>query len=499
MPLLNVAVPAALWLWLCWHLHFDWSLNAQYNYGWAVPFLAIFLLYIRWKSRPVPTANDTVAAQAAIWILLFLLLPIRVVEEANPDWRFLSWVLALLVVTVTLIELRRVGGPSWVRHFAFPICFTLVAVPWPVLFEHGVVQALTRAVAYIAVDVAGWIGIAANQVGNIIQLTNGFVGVDEACSGVKTLQASLMVSLFLGELLMLTKTRRVMLVVVGCAWVLACNVVRATTLMVIAARSGFPALEHWHDLVGSAVLILGMGGLAGAALLLQRHGKPNSPRRSAALPKRFATTQSVAALAWLAFVFAGSELWYRAHERHLIPQPPWTVEWPRGSELTPIATSTAAILHYDDASSASWRDVSNEWWGFFARWEPRRAALQLVRSHSPEICLPATGRTFVRELAPAEVIAADRQLRFRVYEFVQEGRPLFVFVSIAEDKHARGAREGSVTQWSAGGRIAAALHGQRNLGQRLLELAMLGPRNENEARESLVETARQMVRLAPTG
>ena len=38
-------VPAALWLWLFFHLHVEWTLNPQYNYGWAVPFLCAFLIW----------------------------------------------------------------------------------------------------------------------------------------------------------------------------------------------------------------------------------------------------------------------------------------------------------------------------------------------------------------------------------------------------------------------------------------------------------------------
>src|SRR5205085_1552998 len=44
-PLVNIFAPwiavAAVWLWLFSHLHIEWSLNPQYNYGWAIPFLAL--------------------------------------------------------------------------------------------------------------------------------------------------------------------------------------------------------------------------------------------------------------------------------------------------------------------------------------------------------------------------------------------------------------------------------------------------------------------------
>src|SRR5204863_8555849 len=101
LPLVKIFAPwiatAALWVWLFFHLQVEWTLNPQYNYGWAVPFLALLMFWFRWQRRPVawPATQHRSKARWAAWAILLLLLPIRVVEEANPDWRFLSWLLAL--------------------------------------------------------------------------------------------------------------------------------------------------------------------------------------------------------------------------------------------------------------------------------------------------------------------------------------------------------------------------------------------------------------------
>jgi hypothetical protein len=136
------------------------------------------------------------------------------------------------------------------------------------------------------------------------------------------------------------------------------------------------------------------------------------------------------------------------------------------------------------------------WWGFFARWKPERVALQLVRSHSPEICLPATGRTFERELPPFSFNDGDLTLSFRPYEFVQNDRRLFVFVAIQEDKTPSDKRVNSL-EWNTKGRLRAAWNGQRNLGQRLLEIAIIGFDDYFRAREAVVNAAREIVREIP--
>lgn len=496
-------VPAILWLWLFFHLHYEWSLNPQYGYGWAVPFLAGFMFYLRWPSRPAVTDTaPSAAASLCSWILLALLLPIRVIEEANPDWRLLSWVFALVVVAYLLLALAHSVGPARAWHFAFPICFTLVAVPWLVRFENVVIQALTHAVAFAGVEIAGWVGVGAYQIGNVIELHNGFVGVDEACSGVKTLQASIMVSLVVGELFQVRPWRRGTLLVLGAVWVFACNVLRAATLVIIAARQGTSLMERWHDSIGTAVLILGMAGLVaiGWSLRNRQLTETEASESTATKDRAYVSTRWISpalAVVWLITIFAGTELWYRSQERALVNMPSWRGRWPAENPTMrsmPVADTTRAILRYDDASSAAWEDPRGIlWWSFFARWEPQRTALQLVRSHSPEICLPAVGRRFVAERPPIIVETQAAPLRFRAYEFEQSNRPLFVFVCIQEDKVQGSPVATAAAQWNARGRLAAAWHGQRNLGQRLLEIAVTGFEDFPRARAEVERAVREIV------
>src|SRR6185436_15917427 len=142
-------LPGVLWGWLFFHLSAEWTLNPQYNYGWSAPFLALLLFYFRWQQRPPPetTLREGSFAAMGSWVLLALLFPLRIIEEANPDWRLLSWALAFVVIGISFLSLARAGGASWVRHFAFPVCLPLAAVPWPVQIENLVVQGMMRAVA----------------------------------------------------------------------------------------------------------------------------------------------------------------------------------------------------------------------------------------------------------------------------------------------------------------------------------------------------------------
>jgi Transmembrane exosortase (Exosortase_EpsH) len=90
-----------------------------------------------------------------------------------------------------------------------------MSVPWPGAVEDYVIQGLTQAATVVTVASLNLFHISAVQHGNVIELKTGLVGIDEACSGVRSLQATLMVSLFLGELYRVSRPRKIVIVLCG--------------------------------------------------------------------------------------------------------------------------------------------------------------------------------------------------------------------------------------------------------------------------------------------
>ena len=143
----------------------DWSAVAQYAFGWCVPFLTLGLLYFRWESRPAAQPLRGFPRKIFVTVVILVLLlhiPICLVEEANSGWRLLLWVRQAWLVVLSMTAVLLVGGWPWVRHFAFVVCFTAVAVPWPSAWESSLVQTLTRGSAILAVEAlntAGWAAV----------------------------------------------------------------------------------------------------------------------------------------------------------------------------------------------------------------------------------------------------------------------------------------------------------------------------------------------------
>ncbi len=100
------------------------------------------------------------------------------------------------------------------------------------------------------------------------------IDIDEACSGIRSLQAMVMVSLFLGELFRLRPGRRVLLMALGVAVTLIANVIRTVALSSIGFSRGMEAVDHYHDMAGFAVLSLSLAGALLMAFLLRPAKEP---------------------------------------------------------------------------------------------------------------------------------------------------------------------------------------------------------------------------------
>ena len=475
-------------------LRVDWTINEQYEYGWFVPPLSLAVLAMRWKDRPTPGRRPAGAwLVAGVFIGLLLLGPLRLVEGPNPDWRLVYWLHAGVVTGLSLALATWAGGWRWTRHFAFPILFLLVAVPWPSEPEQAVVQSLMRGVAAVASEVMAVLGIPAVAQGNVLSVRGQLVGVNEACSGIRSLQTTLMAALFLGELSRFTPARRLALLVGGVLVAMLANVFRSSFLVWMTAGHGLAAMERWHDTTGLTVLLAVFGSLlALSALLNRRNPAPPAPAQTresvvAATPPRWIV---VAALAWLAALEVGNAWWYGAPSAQpLVTLPRWNVEPPAnapGLEATPIDERTARLLRYDRGLSLRWQRADGDARRadctlFFFRWEPGHTSSLQADMHQPHICLTASGLKETADWGVAPVTLPNGlTLPVRRYEFDVHGRTLYVFFVVWQD--GVGSRDGAADEpGSRGARFRAVLERRPLVGRQTLEFLVVGPVSPEEA------------------
>jgi exosortase len=491
----------ACWILAIRHLSADWTLNEQYHYGWLVPLLAFYLVKVRFEQCPAPdtapSAPHTRFILLVITLASILAMPLR---EANMQWRSMGWWLTALAVGATLVGFAQAGGAKWLRHFAFPVLFFYTAVPILRQIEEPSMHWLMQHNAMISVEVLHWFGIDAHAAGNLIALPSGTLGVDEACSGIRSLQGTLMLTLFLGEILALTWPRRFTLLAAGAGWALATNVGRTVTLGWVADRRGLPAMEGWHDPAGYTVLAICSALVGATAWLLHRSSSPGpTPAASApgidrgAIARRFReiAAPSAACLAMLAAGLVLTELWFRFNERSDIPMAPWRFRMPfdrPAFQSTEIAPRIRADLRFDEGYGGRWRDQSGlRWQALYFRWLPGRNAAQTVGVHDPRSCLAAAGMKEVATLPKLEITRADIRLPVDAYHFRDGPHDVFVFNCLVEDVRRSEAQNRIREDNSISSRFVAAMAGKRHRGQRRIEVAVWGAASANSAADKFRE------------
>lgn len=568
-----IALPLLyLWFRVINNLRVEWETNPQYSFGYVVPLLCIGLLLRRWQAFPRASANsqqspvnshqspsdlrsqlraptDVLLAESSqaglgrrsygFWCLAsafalaaLVYLPTRLVEGAVPEWRPIQWTLAVVTIGLTLSGIYAAKGRRWLRECAFPVLFFLVAIPWPTIIEGPLIQNLTQANTAAVVDIMGILGVPALQHGNVIEVASGVVGIDEACSGIRSFQSSLMIALFLGELYRLGVWRRLVLVPTGFLVAFLFNVCRTSFLTWIAAKKGVAAIATYHDQAGLTILVACMATLWCVTwfLLRTRTGEGEAARESgdrgqrtedrgqktedgdrrgeacipvvdSPLTLRQLRSWSVVLLIWIVGVEAGVEGWYRVRESKVSLGPNWTVEFPTNSpsyKALPMAPATESLLRFDLAKQGAWsEDDGTEWIGFYFEWLPGRVAGYLAKRHTPEVCLPASGRTMTSGPELVVMKIHDIELPMRVYQFDDREGPLHVFQCRWE---AGAGRETYIAEESARYNLVRAVWaGRGKRGQKVVEFIVRGIADPAEARAALVRQLERVVKVEGVG
>jgi exosortase len=488
---------AMLALGVCWLLFFnalqgEWQVNPQYNYGYVVPLLTAVLFWRRWPDRPVAIAGRSPLLSIMVVGLLLLQFPLTLVLEANPEWRLLYWINGFQVLGLTLGLLYWRGGWHWIRHFGLPLVFVLIAIPWPMELEQWVIQGLMKFVATLTVGVVNMLNIPAVQHGNLIEVGTGVVGIDEACSGVRSLQSALMLSLFLGEMYRFSLLRRGVLLGASMLFVLLANLTRTTMLVWTAANRGLHQMEAWHDTIGTVVMLVVLPSLMGLAYLMKVKAPPEvlRPDQGPDLFPKMSRWMGISALGWLLAVQAATELWYSRHEANFVPNTRWSVVWPVQNpqfKKTAIPENSLALLRCSDSEAGIWQDeAGNQWSAFLLQWKPGKNSEQLAKGHRPDICFPAAGARLADDFGRVTLDANGVQLNFRHLSFESGSKLLHVFYCLWSDRISL-HEEPRLKDGSQASRIQAVMEGKRNLGQRVFEIVVAGPYS-NDAAVDLIKT-----------
>jgi exosortase len=423
---LNLVALAAAVVALSVRLWPEWSSNPDLSHGFFMP-VVFFLLLQESRGGTPRFSRGGPAVRFGFAVLLagsIGALCLAGLYAAAVDWShalvdlMLTAALALLMGAALLVYSRasvRLLSLNWSAAVAIGLWF--LAAPIPPGTYTRLTLGLQLWVSEGVLRALHLLGIAAVRHGNLIDLANATVGVEEACSGVRSLVSCIFAGLLFSATLVRRPWSRALLIGLAAPLALAMNFIRSLALTLLA-NAGVDIAGTWHDATGFAVLGITAALLGGLAVLLER--KPAAvapPAPPAAPPPRAAGLERMLA-GGLALTAALVTL-FVANTRPtpdpgmpapdlmaLLPAtaPGWSVKTSdlyqfRGT----LKTENLAQRHYVTARDGTPTEIVI----YVAYWRAGQAPVSLVASHTPDACWPGAGWTALAVDQPRVQLEAD--------------------------------------------------------------------------------------------
>jgi exosortase/archaeosortase family protein len=288
--------------------------------------------------------------------------------------------------------------------------------------------------AEFAAEVCNWLDKPAIAAGTSIQLGNGWVGVDEACGGIRSLQGCVLIALFLGEWFRFSPARRIALALVASAWAVFGNFGR---VLFLSLRGTPDAIQQAHDVAGWAALALSVVATVWTASHWADYRLPNTranaprddrtPRATSAGPA-IAVAFALALLAGEAANFA----WFHAGAD--VARGEWTVQFPTGSPTfrkEPLSDVAREMLRPDFFAAGRWRTARDEWASaYYIEWRRGQVARFIPFLHNPTVCLPMAGCQVEEQLPTLALPFGESTIPFHVYRFRRAEREFLVAFAV---------------------------------------------------------------------
>lgn len=170
----------------------------------------------------------------------------------------LAWFAASDTLAGTPLDLRT--RTRFLLLLVFPICVWMISGPFTFLVDRQIKTLLLSNVTATVVHLMNLLGFDLTQDANTILLPGGDrVGVEDACSGVRSLTACLFTGSFLAAVFMRSLKKKVFFVGLSIVFALLLNVIRSSFLTLWASFNGSESLEYdfFGNMPDSAQFTLG--------------------------------------------------------------------------------------------------------------------------------------------------------------------------------------------------------------------------------------------------
>ena len=399
----------------CARLWPEWSQNPDLSHGFLAP-LVFFLLVDESRRRGAQRwlqSNSlitfAVAGSAFAGLGLFALAGLL---AASVAW---THALVLFLLGASLCSFLFCGllilsdnrvcllPFNWISFTA--LFLWLLVAPLPSGTYARLTLTLQTAVTGAVFHTLHVLGVPAQQHGNMIELARTTVGVEEACSGVRSLLSCIYAGFFFAAWLVRSPKKRLLLIVAAPVLALVMNFVRSL-LLTLLANAGKDISGIWHNATGYAVLTVTSLLLAWLAFTLEgkRKSTGNTTPFLLPVPTGFAHASLWSFWAALSASLALG-LFYLSHsalarnEAKPIPDiaamlPVQADGWQVSS--TPDLYQFSNVLQTTHLVQRTYLRAQEKGEPlrltvYVAYWPAGQATVSRVASHTPDACWPGSG------------------------------------------------------------------------------------------------------------
>ena len=243
-------------------LYSTWMNDPNNSHGMLVPLISAALIWT--KREEIKSTPITYAYMGAI--ILVLSLVIYVLAYAGQ-----TAVISRIMIITTLIGLIifNFGVPLF-KTIAFPLCYLIFMVPVPVSIYSMVSLPLQLFATNISRFLIQAVNIPVYQEGNMLYFVQTQLEVAEACSGLRSMTAFVMLAVLFAYLMKKNWPRRIFMVASAIPLAIVANILRVTGTGILAHFYGEDIAKGFmHEFSGLVVFAFGFVIMIVLFLLLQ--------------------------------------------------------------------------------------------------------------------------------------------------------------------------------------------------------------------------------------
>ncbi len=240
-----------------------WLNDSNNSHGVLVPLIAAFFIWRKWPElKETPVHVDWRGA-----VLLIASLALYILSFAG----------GVTVAGRSMIVFSLMGlvlynyGPAIFRKLAFPLFFLVFMIPVPISVIGLISLPLQRLATDISAVLIDMVSIPVYQEGNMLYFSKTQLEVAEACSGIHSMMAMLMLGTLFVYINRMTSTGVVLLLAATIPIAMIANITRVTGTGILAHFYGARVARGFlHDFSGMAVFAFGLVLLMAVYWLIQR-------------------------------------------------------------------------------------------------------------------------------------------------------------------------------------------------------------------------------------